>query len=116
MLEAFVISTQSLAVSGTNPQNSRIQSKFAEAHNAKAVTLSQKRENKKALDVVNKAIELDPAIREAHEKLGKLILTSSNIREIWRFWMTPKKRLAVQIMHGVLAVGLVLYSFYTDSE
>jgi hypothetical protein len=30
--------------------------------------------------------------------------------------MTPKKRLAVQIIHGALAVTLVVYSFYTDSE
>jgi hypothetical protein len=85
-------------------------------YNAKAVTLSQNRENKKALDVVNKAIELDPALEEAHENLAKLFLTSSNIREFWRFWMTPKKRLAVQIIHGALAVRLVLYSFYIDSE
>ena len=47
------------------------------------MTLSQKGENKKAIDE-----ELDPALGEAHENLAKLILSSNNVREFWQFWIT----------------------------
>jgi hypothetical protein len=81
------------------------------------VSLSQKKEQKKAIEEVKKAIELDPAFAEAHENLTKLILSSNtDTRQFWQFWMTSKKRLVVPIILGVLAAGLVLYSLYTGSE
>ena len=88
-----------------------------QAYNAKAVALSQKEEHKKAIEEVKKAIEIDPAFAEAHLNLTKLIVySSSETREFWHFWRTPKKRLAVPIILGALAAGLVLYSVYTGSE
>ena len=87
-----------------------------QAYNAKAVALSQKEEHKKPIEEVKKAIEIDPAFAD-HLNLTKLIVySSSETREFWHFWRTPKKRLAVPIILGALATGLVLYSVYTGSE
>jgi tetratricopeptide (TPR) repeat protein len=89
-----------------------IQPRFAEAYNDRAAALSKKGDILGAIEQVKRAIELNPALSDAHVNLERLTQASvKDVHNFWDFWNSSNAKRAIAIMLVIFAFGISLSYF-----
>jgi tetratricopeptide (TPR) repeat protein len=90
----------------------RLDDKFGQVHNAKAVALFNMKNSKEALKEARQAVALNPTLESAHENLAKLVLAPEGKVNFWEFWTASNWRKLVALFIVVLAALLVFQPLY----
>ena len=95
----------------------QIDENFAEAHHAKAVSLSYKGDREKAIKEIKKSISLKPTLVNAYENLAKLsILSDRGQQNFLDFWNASLSRKIIAILLGLFLLFSVGFIFYESTS
>jgi tetratricopeptide (TPR) repeat protein len=91
----------------------KLNPRFAEAINGKAVAISHSGNNKEeAIELTKKAIEYKPSLSVAHENLSKLTMSVVKKQSFLDFWNASWPRRILAIILGVIGFSIILYPAY----
>jgi len=94
----------------------QIDEDFAEAHHAKAVSLSYKGDRETAIKEIKRSISLKPTLVNAYENLAKLsILSNKGQQNFLDFWNASLSRKIIAILLGLFLVFSVGFIFYEST-
>jgi len=91
----------------------QIDEDFAEAHHAKAVSLSYKGDRETAIKEIKRSISLKPTLVNAYENLAKLsILSNKGQQNFLDFWNVSLSRKIIAILLGLFLLFSIGFIFY----
>lgn len=83
---------------------------FAEAHNAKAIVFSYRKDHDNAARELRKAITINSSLAIVHENLAKLFISPGKRHQnFWDFWGASPYRKVIAIVLGIVALGIIIY-------
>ena len=95
----------------------KINCRFAEAINGKAIIYNHKGESDKAIDAIRVALRYNPSLTAAHENLIKLTVNlGDGHKSFWNFWNTSWTKRIAAIVLGIAAFSIIMYPISQYSE
>ena len=95
----------------------KINYRFAEAINGKAIIYNNNGESGKAIDAVKEALRYNPSLTAAQESLIKLTVNLGNGRQsFWNFWNTSWSKRIAAILLVIAAFSVITYPLSQYSE
>jgi len=95
----------------------QIDENFAEAHHAKAVSLSYKGDRESAIKEIKRSISLKPTLVNAYENLAKLsVLSDKGQQNFLDFWSASLSRKIIAILLGLFLLFSVGFIFYESTS